>query len=102
MYIHIFFFIYDKHFFKVCPKGQYGQKCSFRCGNCLDEEPCHHINGTCISGCLPGWKGEWCDQSEFLNYCHKDYEFLSRWSQKRHLYETRHYKYYSDCFLGRL
>ena len=62
-----FFCIYDK---KVCQEGQYGQRCSFRCGNCLDEEPCHHINGTCVSGCSPGWKGEMCDQSEFLNHCH--------------------------------
>nr|XP_022309501.1 uncharacterized protein LOC111115154 isoform X2 [Crassostrea virginica] len=48
---------------KVCLEGQYGQRCSFRCGNCLDEEPCHHINGTCVSGCSPGWKGEMCDQN---------------------------------------
>ncbi|XP_078328908.1 uncharacterized protein LOC111115917 isoform X2 [Crassostrea virginica] len=48
---------------EVCPEGLYGKRCSFRCGSCLNEEPCHHINGSCLFGCSPGWKGDYCDKN---------------------------------------
>nr|XP_022309504.1 scavenger receptor class F member 1-like [Crassostrea virginica] len=47
---------------EVCPEGQYGKLCSFRCGSCLNQEPCHHINGSCLFGCSSGWKGDYCEE----------------------------------------
>ncbi|XP_062612923.1 receptor-type tyrosine-protein phosphatase epsilon-like isoform X2 [Saccostrea cucullata] len=38
----------------------YGINCSKKCGNCLDELQCHHINGTCLNGCSSGYKDELC------------------------------------------
>lgn len=37
--------------------------------------PCNYINGSCTSGCSPGWKGDTCDQSKseikIKSYIHK-------------------------------
>lgn len=30
------------------------------CGYCLDTDDCHHVNGTCVMGCEPGYKGDLC------------------------------------------
>ena len=49
-------------FYKVCDAGSYGQSCNSTCGQCLDQEPCHHVNGTCIEGCDPGFKGNMCNK----------------------------------------
>ena len=38
----------------------FGENCSESCGNCLDGEQCHHVNGTCDNGCAAGWQGEMC------------------------------------------
>lgn len=43
-------------FFSACDGGMHGEKCSIPCGNCLASEQCHHINGTCINGCVSGYK----------------------------------------------
>lgn len=48
-----------------CPSGYYGYKCLTKCvGQCKDNQPCNHINGTCINGCLDGWIGVNCDKRE--------------------------------------
>lgn len=80
-------------FFQVCPEGQYGKLCSFRCGNCLNQDPCYHINGSCLFGCSSGWKGNYCDKSEFHFYfLILEYDILSRYPQKHHLKKTRYLK----------
>ena len=38
----------------------FGQDCNERCGECLGKEQCHHVNGSCINGCKPGYKGTMC------------------------------------------
>ncbi|XP_062575036.1 cell death abnormality protein 1-like [Saccostrea cucullata] len=49
---------------KTCELGTYGDVCDSRCStHCVDGN-CHHVNGTCIKGCKPGWKGDKCDSPD--------------------------------------
>lgn len=43
-----------------CNEGQFGQNCDFECGHCLHKKQCHHIEGTCSSGCDDGYRGIQC------------------------------------------
>lgn len=52
-YVSFFYFI-------ACERGTYGQKCNQNCGSCLHEDECFHVNGTCLTGCKPGFKGDLC------------------------------------------
>lgn len=45
-------------FLSACQNGFYGEGCSEMCNNTCTG--CNHINGSCDSGCLQGWKGEFC------------------------------------------
>ena len=54
--------------FSECDNKTFGQECTGVCGNCLENEPCHHINGSCLHGCDPGFNGLKCDQGLLLNY----------------------------------
>nr|XP_022306989.1 multiple epidermal growth factor-like domains protein 10 [Crassostrea virginica] len=47
---------------KPCDDQMYGVNCSQKCGACLDNEACHHINGLCLKGCDKGYHGRKCDQ----------------------------------------
>ena len=40
----------------------YGVNCSEDCGACVNNEACHHINGSCLTGCDKGYYGQKCDQ----------------------------------------
>lgn len=44
-------------------RGTFGQSCIKGCGNCVHNEQCHHINGSCINGCDPGYDGTQCTTS---------------------------------------
>nr|XP_034322209.1 platelet endothelial aggregation receptor 1-like isoform X1 [Crassostrea gigas] len=46
-----------------CSVGKFGQNCSYLCGNCLQKEQCHHINGTCLNGCVENYNGNYCTQA---------------------------------------
>lgn len=54
------------HDFTACSGGVYGQNCSLPCGQCLDNEQCHHINGTCMNGCGRGYQGLNCTEGQHL------------------------------------
>ena len=45
---------------KACVQGTYGKECNSKCGNCLNTDGCDHINGSCITGCAPGYVGDLC------------------------------------------
>lgn len=47
-------------FSEECDSRKYGEECQYKCGECKDMEQCHHINGRCLDGCEPGFKGEKC------------------------------------------
>lgn len=50
-------------FFKDCDNGYFGPECSIKCGHCLEAEHCHHINGSCLNGCLHGYRGDLCNET---------------------------------------
>ena len=57
--------IYSELIFKcytVCDGNTFGQDCGEECGECVNDEQCHHINGTCLNGCKRGYKGQQCKQ----------------------------------------
>ena len=49
----------------ACDNQMYGVNCSQKCGACVDNEACHHINGSCLKGCDKGYHGQKCDQGNF-------------------------------------
>lgn len=56
---------YILFFLSVCPSGWYGRNCSQQCGqHCIPS--CDRFTGVCELGCKPGWKGQFCETSNFL------------------------------------
>ena len=45
-----------------CNTNMYGANCTWSCGNCRGKGQCHHINGSCLDGCDPGFQGDKCLQ----------------------------------------
>ena len=43
-----------------CSNMTFGQDCNNTCGHCLNNDVCHHVNGTCLRGCNPGYHGDLC------------------------------------------
>lgn len=52
--------------FVACINGYYGIGCSTQCGNCMNSEQCHHVNGICMNGCDNGYKGDKCIASKHI------------------------------------
>ena len=54
----------------MCDDRMYGVNCSEECGACVQDEGCHHINGSCLNGCDKGYHGQKCDKgnSSLLSY----------------------------------
>ncbi|XP_056002092.1 multiple epidermal growth factor-like domains protein 10 isoform X2 [Ostrea edulis] len=56
-----------------CENGKYGEECQEYCGHCTDLAQCDHVNGTCLSGCNPGFKQgtckDACDGNEYGEGC---------------------------------
>ena len=38
----------------------------FACGNCDGGAPCNAVDGTCSSGCAPGWTGNTCNEGKII------------------------------------
>ena len=51
----------------ACNNGTYGKECNNTCGYCLDQDECHHINGTCVKGCDPGYIGDLCKTGTYTD-----------------------------------
>ncbi|XP_078327432.1 uncharacterized protein LOC111114402 [Crassostrea virginica] len=45
---------------KACADGFFGDNCTGICNSTCDS--CNKINGSCDSGCHPGWKGSYCNE----------------------------------------
>lgn len=58
--------------FLECTDGLYGDMCQNQCGHCSNLSQCHHINGTCLSGCQPGYSSEFCNQCELISFIFLD------------------------------
>lgn len=51
----------------ACESGFYGFGCNGTCGHCLDVNQCSNTNGTCLTGCDVGYKGELCKTRELIS-----------------------------------
>ena len=49
--------------FSECWGNADGRRSQRTCGTCSNGEPCHHVNGSCPSGCDSGAYGVKCRQS---------------------------------------
>ena len=49
-----------------CEPYTYGPGCVFDCGHCRLQKTCNAVTGLCAGGCMPGWRGDRCDQGESL------------------------------------
>ena len=47
-----------------CDHNTFGKHCEEECGGCVNDEQCHHINGTCLNGCKRGFQGIMCNQGK--------------------------------------
>lgn len=77
-----------------CEPNMYGVNCTGSCGHCQGSS-CHHVNGTCLTGCSPGYQGRFCRDGKKCkqNVLKCDVFYLSR----TYLYVLSHqyvFKYY--------
>ena len=52
--------------FIACSSGYYGLNCNNTCGLCRDQQACDHVNGTCLTGCEPGFTRELCITGKYI------------------------------------
>lgn len=56
------------HYFNLeCSKGNYGMKCNELCGSCSNISNCSHVDGTCRTGCSPGYRHNLCKNG--MGFC---------------------------------
>lgn len=53
-----------------CNDGMYGDRCKNQCGHCSNMSQCHHVNGTCLTGCQPGYTNGFCKERTFVLFNH--------------------------------
>lgn len=90
LFMYIFSVFFDKRYisFIACLHGYYGGKCAEKCGNCLNNETCNNVNGTCTDGCTGGFKEDLCKTSMILlETCFTD-SLFSNWNER--ISKTRH------------
>ena len=58
-----------------CVDGFYGDGCRNTCGHCTDMTQCHHVTGTCLEGCNPGYMGNDCMQGMDIRLSIKKFKF---------------------------
>lgn len=55
-----FFTLLIKLLCTECEGITFGPGCINMCGKCARNEHCHHVNGSCMNGCDPGYYGPQC------------------------------------------
>lgn len=68
---------YVNMLFTECVDGKYGDGCQSDCGHCDNLTHCHHVNGTCVSGCLPGYRLDHCQERKYTNISNRKQTRLS-------------------------
>lgn len=63
-------------FLIACQNGTYGQSCKDTCGYCLNYDDCFHVNGACVMGCEPGYKGSICKNGQWLFFQEYRFHFI--------------------------
>ena len=58
---------HHRYFYLACQPDRYGLNCAKPCGpNC---QGCNRFTGVCEFGCLPGWKGIFCEERSITYLC---------------------------------
>lgn len=59
--------VYNIYFIIVleCDTGTYGIRCEKQCGHCRDPNRCSNVNGSCLTGCEAGYKGNLCKTRKY-------------------------------------
>lgn len=62
-FIYIILFYFLNPFITIdCTGSMFGDGCLSQCGQCAVNLQCHHINGTCLNGCKPGYNLQFCNE----------------------------------------
>lgn len=48
-----------------CSYGFFGQNCANKCNSTCTG--CNSVNGSCDSGCIPGWTGYYCNKRDDMS-----------------------------------
>lgn len=54
----------------ACEEEKYGADCKEICGHCRDVKQCSYNNGTCLTGCDAGFKGNLCKTGKCNEHKH--------------------------------
>lgn len=52
-----------------CLHGFFGQNCANKCNSTCTG--CNSVNGSCDSGCIPGWTGYYCNDRDVIPGIHE-------------------------------
>lgn len=52
-----------------CSHGLFGQNCANKCNSTCTG--CNRVNGSCDTGCIPGWKGYYCNEKNVIPGIHE-------------------------------
>ena len=67
---------YFLYFLSGCPYGFFGETCANSCNSKCTG--CSNVNGSCLSGCHPGWKGDYCQESKYVPVKNSAFSIISR------------------------
>ena len=63
MIMHLIMYTHFSQLNLECKRNMYGVNCTGSCGHCQNST-CHHVNGTCLTGCSPGYQGPFCSKGK--------------------------------------
>lgn len=52
-----------------CSHGFFGQNCANKCNSTCTG--CNSVNGSCDTGCIPGWTGYYCNERDIIPGIHE-------------------------------
>lgn len=59
-----------------CLHGYYGYNCNNTCNSAC--KGCDAVNGLCNTGCMPGWRGDYCQEGKLRTQFNQSYTY---WKQ---------------------
>lgn len=68
-----------------CNKGLYGVDCNEKCGYCVEINQCHHIHGTCLTGCAAGYMGNMC-KTRMYTCTYYTVQFSTQWCMDKDMW----------------
>ena len=77
-------FIFLKKCVLECESGKFGMNCNENCGHCSNAS-CNHVNGTCVSGCTPGYHGSFCQKGKLWK------TYKNAWITKQNIHSIMYF-----------